>query len=140
MTVSRASVLNAVKVHQMKAPIPKAYEEDVPVLEKVSELMEKISEYTSLIKGLNDALDKKCREQYEKLTDEEIIDLLVNKKWFHKIYDGIDGLYTALSHNLTARIITLVERYEKTLPQLSADVEDLETKVKSHLERMGFTW
>lgn len=140
MTVSRASVLNAVKVHQMKAPIPKAYEEDVPVLEKVSELMEKISEYTSLIKGLNDALDKKCRERYEKLTDEEIIDLLVNKKWFHKIYDGIDGLYTALSHNLTARIITLVERYEKTLPQLSADVEDLETKVKSHLERMGFTW
>ena len=140
MTVSRASVLNAVKVHQMKAPIPKAYEEDVPVLEKVSELMEKISEYTSLIKGLNDALDKKCREQYEKLTDEEIIDLLVNKKWFHKIYDGIDGLYTALSHNLTARIITLVERYEKTLPQLSADVKDLETKVKSHLERMGFTW
>lgn len=140
MTVSRASVLNAVKVHQMKAPIPKAYEEDVPALEKVSELTEKISEYTSLIKGLNDALDKKCREQYEKLTDEEIIDLLVNKKWFHKIYDGIDGLYTALSHNLTARIITLVERYEKTLPQLSADVEDLETKVKSHLERMGFTW
>ena len=102
--------------------------------------MDKISEYTSLVKGMSEALDKKCRDQYEKLTDEEIIDLLVHRKWFNSIYDGIDGLYTALSHYLAARIITLVDRYERTLPQLIDGVDDLEKKVKAHLERMGFSW
>ena len=102
--------------------------------------MEKISEYNSHVKGMGEALDKKCRDQYAKLTDEEIIDLLVNRKWFNSVYAGIDVLYTALSHYLANRVITLVERYEKTLPQLSHDVSMLEAKVKTHLERMGFTW
>ena len=103
-------------------------------------MMDKISEYTSLVKGMSDALDKKCRDQYDILTDDEVIDLLVNRKWFNTVYDGIDGLYTGLSHYLAARIVTLVERYEKTLPELTVKVDDLEARVKSHLERMGFTW
>lgn len=110
------------------------------MLEKASDLMNKISEYTSLVKGLSDALDAKCREQYEKLTDEEIIELLVNRKWFNSVYNGIDDLYTALSHYLAARIIVLVDRYERTLPQIIDSVADLETKVKAHLGRMGFKW
>lgn len=139
-TISKTSILYAIKLLQLKAPVPESYRDDVPVLEKAVELMDKISEYTSLAKGMSEALDKKCRGQYEKLTDEEIIDLLVNRKWFNSIYGGIDDLYTTLSHYLANRVITLVERYEITLPQLSHDVSLLEAKVKSHLERMGFTW
>ena len=139
-TISKTSILYAIKLLQSKAPVPESYREDVPMLEKAVELMDKISEYTSLVKGMSEALDKKCRDQYEKLTEEEIIDLLVNRKWFNNIYDGIDGLYTALSRYLAARIITLVERYEKTLPELIKSADDLEAKVKSHLERMGFEW
>lgn len=41
---------------------------------------------------------------------------------------------------MTNRIVELVERYENTLPELSAAVADYESKVKAHLERMGFVW
>ena len=125
---------------QAKAPVPESYRDDVPAMEKAVELMDKISEYTSLVKGMSDALDKKCRDQYEKLSDEEIIELLVNRKWFNSLFNKVDGLYTALSHYLAGRIITLANRYERTLPEITQNVVSLEKQVKSHLERMGFTW
>lgn len=138
--VSYSSIGRAIKDLRAKEPIPDAYAEDAAVLEQILGLMVKISEYNSLVKKLKKALDKKCREQYAKLTDEEIIELLVNRKWCRSIYDGIDGLYTAISHYLAARIITLAERYEETLPELSVNADSLESKVKGHLERMGFGW
>ena len=92
------------------------------------------------MRDLNKALDEKCRSRYKALTDAEIIDLLVNKKWFDSIFAGITDLYAAISHRLTNRIIELSERYESTLPQLESDTTKYEAKVKSHLERMGFKW
>jgi type I restriction enzyme M protein len=38
------------------------------------------------------------------------------------------------------RIAELAERYAVTLPELEKKVEEYESKVKSHLERMGFSW
>ena len=74
------------------------------------------------------------------LTDEEILDLLVNRKWYATIFEGIKALYVTTSHQMTNRIVELVKRYEDTLPELSAAVADYEAKVKAHLERMGFVW
>ena len=71
---------------------------------------------------------------------QEIKELLVNKKWYYSIFDGIDALYVAISHSITDHIVELAERYEDTLPTLSALVDDYEARVKSHLERMGFKW
>ena len=89
---------------------------------------------------MDKALDEMSRERYESLTDEEILDLLVNKKWYYTIGNGIYDLYAAISHQLADRIIELSKRYEVTLPDLMTKVTDYESKVKSHLERMGFTW
>lgn len=138
--VTYSSIYTAIRELSAQEPWPEAYAEDAEVLEQVLALMNKISEYNRLVKDLKMELDKKCREQYPKLTDEEVIELLVNRKWCWSVYDGIDRLYTEISHNLASRIITLADRYEKTLPQLSENVNDLEGKVKGHLERMGFVW
>ena len=73
------------------------------------------------------------------MTDDEILDLLVNKKWFDSIFSGINDLYTAISHCLTSRIIELAERYENTLPELDKETIEYEAKVKSHPEN-GFRW
>ena len=99
-----------------------------------------MSDYNKVVKDLNKALDEKCRARYDSLTDEEILDLLVNKKWLDSIFSGIADLYAAISHRLTNRIIELAERYENTLPELDKDTNEYEAKVKSHLERMGFKW
>lgn len=116
------------------------YAEDYEQLMSLQSLMIKNDEQSKLVKALKAALEEKLKEKYAALTVEEIKELLVNKKWYYSIYDGIDALYVAISHNITDRIVELAERYEDTLPALSTLVEDYESKVKSHLERMGFAW
>ena len=85
-------------------------------------------------------LDEKARDRYATLTDDEIIELLVNRKWYYTIGTGINELYAAISHQLADRIIELSKRYENTLPDLMKQTTDYEAKVKSHLERMGYKW
>ena len=85
-------------------------------------------------------LEHHLKAKYAALTENEIKELLVNKKWYYSIYDGIDALYTSISHNLSARITELAERYESTLPEIEREVEEYEAKVKTHLKQMGFSW
>ena len=89
---------------------------------------------------MNAELEEKVRAKYALLTDDEILDLLVNRKWYAAIFEGIKALYVTTSHQMTNRIVELVERYENPLPELSVAVADYESKVRAHLERMGFVW
>ena len=93
-----------------------------------------------MVKDLNIALDEAEKKKYAEFTIDEVKELLVNHKWYYTIFDGISALYSTTSHNMANRISELANRYESTLPSLEKDVEDYEAKVKSHLERMGFSW
>ncbi len=130
------------KIEELRAAlsIPEEYADDYAQLTKIQKMMDRVDNYSKTVKALRKTLDDKCRKKYEELSDEEIIDLLVNKKWINTIANGINELYTAIPHYLAERILVLVERYERTMPDLLKDVGDYEAKVKSHLERMGFTW
>ncbi len=139
-TVTKASIAYALGVARLEAPAPAGYEEEYAELVKARELAAKAEENTKLVKELAKALDEKCRERYATLTDDEIIDLLVNRKWYYAIGRGISDLYTAISHRLADRLIELSCRYEDTLPALQQQTGAYEAKVKQHLERMGFTW
>lgn len=138
--VTKTSVANRIYVLRTVECVPESLKEDVGQLREALGLYDKISEYNKTLKGLQGALDEECRAKYADLTDEEILDLLINKKWFNSIYDGISNLYAGISHNLTNRIVELSSRYEHTLPELEKDVDELEASVKSHLEGMGFKW
>ena len=85
-------------------------------------------------------LENKCLAHYPHLTDEEICDLVIARKWEYVLGKGLTDLYNAVAHNLTSQIENLANRYAKTLPELEADAEEGEAKVKKHLERMGFAW
>jgi type I restriction system adenine methylase HsdM len=119
-----------------------AAEEDADETEnaKIKAKEKQIAEYNKTLKALIAVLEQKTKEQYAKLTDKEILELLVNRKWYHTIYEGIDALYSAISHNIANRVTELTERYKQTLPAIEDEVAEYETKVKSHLERMGFVW
>ena len=114
--------------------------DDREVLQALSDKKAMIDEQGKALKKLKEVLEQKTKEQYGKLTDEEILDLLVNRKWYHTIFEGIDALYTSISHSIANRVTELTERYEKTLPVIQEEVAEYEVKVKSHLERMGFVW
>ena len=138
--VNASSIKARIAELRATTPVPEVYAEDYEQLMSLQSLMIKNDEQSKLVKALKAALEEKLKEKYTALTVEEIKELLVNKKWYYSIYDGIDALYVAISHNITDRIVELAERYEDTLPALSTLVEDYESKVKSHLERMGFVW
>ena len=138
--VNASSVKARIAALRETTPVPKMYAEDYAQLMTLYTLMAKNDEQSKLVKALKAQLEEKVKEKYTVLTVEEIKELLVNKKWYYSIFDGIDALYVAISHSITNRIVELAERYEDTLPMLSTVVDDYEARVKSHLERMGFVW
>jgi type I restriction enzyme M protein len=84
-------------------------------------------------------LDTKAYAQYPKLTEEDIKTLVVDDKWLAALEATIHGEMERISQALTQRVKELAERYETRLPQMASRVAELETKVKCHLERMGFS-
>jgi type I restriction enzyme M protein len=114
--------------------------EDCSMLENLLEKKKLTDEYKTTFKNLKEILEQKVKARYGKLKDEEILDMLVNRKWYHAIYEGIDALYTAISHNIANRVTELDSRYEESLPVLAEKAAEYEVKVKSHLEKMGFVW
>ena len=138
--VNTSSVKARIAAIRETTPVPEMYAEDYEQLMSLYALMVKNDEQSKLVKALKAQLEEKVKEKYTVLTVEEIKELLVNKKWYYSIFNGIDALYIAISHNITNRIVELAERYEDTLPVLSTTVDDYEARVKSHLERMGFVW
>jgi type I restriction enzyme M protein len=117
-----------------------AADEDTAILLEIAEKIALIDEKNKLIKELKSVLDDKVRKQYEKLKNAECLELLLERKWYNAITSGIYELYTAVNHRIADRISELNERYEETLPMLESKAAELEGKVKSHLERMGFEW
>jgi len=114
--------------------------DDRKYLQHISDLIIRIDEGKKTLKDLKAALDNKARGQYKKLTDEEMMELLLERKWYRTIHRGLYALYTDVSHRISERITELAERYERTMPELEAEVGQLGSRVKSHLERMGFVW
>ena len=114
--------------------------EEQEVLTAWAELAKKLKDQTKIVKELNAALDILLKEKYPTLSEEEIKELLVNRKWYYSIFEGIKALYITTSHSMDSRIVELAERYEDTLPALEQRVAEYATKVKAHLERMGFAW
>ncbi|MBK1811555.1 SAM-dependent DNA methyltransferase [Clostridium sp. YIM B02505] len=139
-TITKASITERLQKIRSTGQMPEIYLNDYEELKAAYELSIKADEFSKLIKELKVQLDEKCKERYSTLTDEEIKDLLINRKWYYSIGNGIESLYSAISHRIANRVTELAERYEQTLPQLSKEVSILEDKVKIHLERMGFVW
>ena len=118
----------------------KANSEEARVLAAWSELADSLKKQSKLVKELNAALEAALQAKYAVLSDEEIKELLVNRKWYYSLFAGIKALYVTASHSMANRIAQLAERYENTLPQLEQEVADYAAKVRAHLERMGFQW
>lgn len=132
-----AKAVNA-KLKELKKTTPDS--DEYNILCKYSELCAQIKKYTKIVKELNAALDDACKAKYAELTIDEIKELLVNRKWYYTIFKGIKALYETTAQEISSRIAELAERYDQTLPELEKSVEDYESKVKAHLERMGFKW
>ena len=101
-------------------------------------LTENISALKKQIKAAEAELDDAAYAKYSELTGDEVKVLVVDDKWLAALDSKIHGELDRISQSLTRRVKELAERYETTLPRLSARVAEFEEKVSGHLERMGF--
>ena len=114
--------------------------EELEVLKAYIVLLDQESKANKAIKDAEKELDKQVFARYRELTEEEIKTLVVENKWMTTICREVKTELDRISQRLTQRIKELAERYAAPLPQLTADVEKLGTKVEAHLHKMGFVW
>lgn len=118
----------------------KAPKQEIAVIENYIRLNEAISSFTKLIKIEKELIEKLVVELYPKLSENEIKDLVINKKWIKHLESCLYEEKERMSQTLTQRIIELVERYKVTLPEMETALNEYESKVKSHLQKMGWQW
>lgn len=78
-------------------------------------------------------------KRYAQLTETEIKELVIEKKWFATLTFRLDSEMQRISQTLTTSISDLAERYGQTLPAIDEEITGLEQKVKQHLAVMGFS-
>ncbi|MDV3950374.1 type I restriction-modification system subunit M [Elizabethkingia anophelis] len=118
----------------------KAPKEEITVIENYINLNEAISSFTKLIKIEKELIEKLVVERYPKLSENEIKDLVINKKWIKHLETCLYEEKERMSQTLTQRIIELAKRYKVTLPEMETALNEYESKVKSHLQKMGWQW
>jgi type I restriction enzyme M protein len=110
------------------------------VLKQWLTLSDKESELKKTVKALEADLDQKAFDQYAKLTDADMQQLVVQDKWLATMQGSLQAELDRVSQTLTSRIRELAERYATPLPMLTDEVEELSAKVGKHLKRMGVVW
>ena len=136
----KTSLAEALRNARVEEGPTEDYADDYDELLEVQRLISEISEAKSQFKELRQALDQRIIKRYETLTEDEIHHLLIDKKWFFGIYSGLDAGYETATTLFINKIVVLVERYENTLPELTAKANDIEARVLARLIEMGFTW
>ncbi|CAL2101868.1 Type I restriction-modification system, DNA-methyltransferase subunit M [Tenacibaculum sp. 190130A14a] len=114
--------------------------EALTVANQLLKLFTKEASLKKDIKTKTAALDELCLAQYGKLTEEEVHQLVVDKKWLANLQATLQTEIDAISQRLTSRIKELAERYEHTLTELDSTTNELESKVSVHLKTMGLVW
>jgi type I restriction enzyme M protein len=118
----------------------KSEKEAYSLMQAIEKLFEKQANFSKQLKEKQVELEELTLKKYDKLTEAEVKDLVINKKWLASLNASIQGEIDAISHRLTARIKELGERYDDTLGVLDASVKELEVKVNAHLKKMGLVW
>jgi len=112
--------------------------QELELLEKYQELVNKEDNLKSKIKETENILEKKVIAKYPELTPEEIKTLIVDLKWMTELENRILGEVDRQSQILAGRVKELTERYRETLPEIEKETEMLTQKVTEHLKKMGF--
>ena len=112
--------------------------EEAPVLRRAAKLLADEAGAKKAVKSAREALDEAVLRKYPDLTEAEVKTLVVQDKWLADLATQVEAEIEARTESLTARVRTLTERYGRTLPDLTAEVEALEAKVAGHLAAMGF--
>ena len=116
------------------------YAEEYEVLKAYKTAYDRERTAKKAVKDAEKQLDKQVIEKYPQLSEEEVKTLVVDDKWLPTIKAQIDSEVDAISRSLTHRVNELAGRYESAVLEIDEEVNELESRVQSHLEAMGVAW
>ena len=96
------------------------------VLETYLDINDRTTELNGKLKVTVQALDEALLEKYWALTETEIKELVIDRKWTNTIEQAVTSELESISQRLTQRIKELAERYETPLPKQNTEVAALE--------------
>jgi type I restriction enzyme M protein len=114
--------------------------DELKLLKNYSTLIEKETASNKKVKEAIKTLDSKVAAQYGKLNKDEIKALVVDDKWMGTLAAVVQSELNRVSQALTSRVKELAERYAVPMPIIASKVDELSTKVDTHLKEMGFVW
>lgn len=123
---------------RIKALDKKSDADEIAVLTQYLKLKEDISLTKKTLKTLKYDLLTALIVKYNSLTETDIKRLVIEKKWFATLSARLDNEMQRVGQQLTSKVSALAERYAQTLPEIDAEITDLEAKVAAHLKQMGF--
>src|SRR5690606_29825948 len=113
---------------------------ETEILESYIAATETIKRANAEIKVLQAKLEKEVIAQYAKLSEADIKNMVLSHKWKAHLLTTLHQEQNKISQGLTQRIHALAERDDTTLATLQNDLVEAETKVMSHLQKMGLVW
>ena len=134
--ISKGNVQKRIK--EIKKDIDADDLKELNVLEAYLELIDEEANAKKQIKDVQKGLDNRVIDRYKVLTEDEIKTFVVDDKWMAAIGGDVKSEMERISQRLARRIKELAERYVTPMPELNANVSELEMKVNGHLEEMGF--
>jgi type I restriction enzyme M protein len=114
--------------------------EELAVLAQWMKLSNEEADLKKRLKDADAALDAKTYTKYPKLSDGEIQLLVIDDKWLAALDSAIRGEIDRVTQSLGRRVIELADRYATLLPKMIARAAELQARVTSDLDRMGFAW
>ena len=113
--------------------------DELKLLKDYLDLSESESAASATLNVAQNSLIERVAAKYGQLTEDEIKTLVVDGKWMATLAAAMQSELARVSQTLTGRIRQLAERYATPLPQLTAEVAALATRVEARLQQMGCT-
>lgn len=115
----------------------KSAKDERNLLNEIVKLFDQEAAAGKQVKDAQKTLDAKVAAYYAKLSEAEIKTLVVEDKWLATLSTAVQSELDRVSQALTGRIRELAERYEKPLPVLTREIDELSARVAGHLAKMG---
>ena len=112
---------------------------DVKILKQWLALSDKKDALNKELKQKRNDLTLAVVNKYAALSEDEIKNLVVERKWLANVIGGCESLMQSVTHRIATDVTVLAERYEYTMPTLAQNVVDFENEVNGYLKEMGFT-
>jgi len=136
----KAKLKAAFKEANDNAVMPEIYSDEYNAMLVYQAKMTEKEEADKVIKESQKALDELVLAKYVELSIDEIKSLIFDKKWMARLEEDISDAIDQVLNILASRVVLIAKRYEHTLGEIEEKAAQSKAKVKSALERMGYTW